>query len=94
MYIEQYVIELCKLLNVKAYGNINLVHFGEDEKIAGFSMVQLIETSSITGHFVDNSSSAYIDIFSCRHYDYNLAVDFTKSFFEAKKINYHFLNRD
>lgn len=82
--IESYVIELCELIKVKRFQEVKIVNFGEDERIAGFSMVQLIETSLISGHFVNLTNSTYIDIFSCKVYDPKVAVQFTQEFFEAK----------
>lgn len=91
--IRKYIITLCDLLKVKAWGEMTLVHFGEGEKIAGYSVVQLIETSCLTGHFVDSTSSAYIDIFSCRKYDHKIAVEYTKNFFETENCIFTVLNR-
>jgi hypothetical protein len=43
----------------KAYGAPVLEHFAEHlPEAAGYSLVQLIETSAITGHFCDLSSEA------------------------------------
>ncbi len=83
--IEQYLIELCQLLQVTRYGEAQVIHFGKDPRIAGYSAFQLIETSAISGHFVDENNTAYIDIFSCRFYDYNVAANFTKTFFGAER---------
>ena len=41
---------------------------------AGYSLVQLIETSAITGHFCDASGDAYLDIFSCKDFDPATAI--------------------
>ena len=91
--IKKYILNLCDLLKVKAWGEMTLVHFGEGEKIAGYSVVQLIETSCLTGHFVDSTSSAYIDIFSCNTYDHNLAIEYTKKFFETENCTFTVLDR-
>ena len=61
--IKRYVDELCELIEMKQFGETQIVHFGEDEKVAGFSMIQLIETSLISGHFANKTNNAYIDIF-------------------------------
>ena len=50
-----------------ACGEPKIEHFAANNpNAAGFSLVQLIETSSITGHFVDLNGDSYIDIFSCK----------------------------
>ena len=89
--IKQYVIELCELIKMKRYGECTIVHFGEDEKVAGYSMVQLIETSLISGHFANLTNHVYIDIFSCKEYDPYQAAKFTQQSFKAEKyeINVH-----
>jgi S-adenosylmethionine/arginine decarboxylase-like enzyme len=85
-YIRQYVYDLCELIEMKRFGECKIVHFGEDEKVAGFSMTQLIETSLISGHFANISKAAYIDIFSCKEYDPNVVARFTMKRFEAKDL--------
>lgn len=85
--IKKYVKELCKLIDMKPFGETVVVNFGEEERVAGFSMTQLIETSLISGHFANSSGSVFIDIFSCKPYDHNIAAGFTKKFFEAEHIN-------
>ena len=83
-YIKKYVKELCDLIEMKRFGECQVVHFGEDPKVSGFSMTQLIETSLISGHFANNTNAAYLDIFSCKWYDVERVVSFSRKFFEAK----------
>lgn len=85
--LNRYVVELCKLIDMKRFGDCTIVNFGEDEKVAGYSLVQLIETSCISGHFANKTNSAYIDIFSCKPYNPKVAVDFTKKFFKSSDAN-------
>jgi S-adenosylmethionine/arginine decarboxylase-like enzyme len=92
--LQEYVDKLCKLIKMKKYGKTLLPYFGEKcEYTKGYSLVQLIETSSITGHFSDAWGTAYINIFSCKEYDHNLAKKFTRQFFQAKRIKSRFLIR-
>ncbi len=79
--IRRFVVELCDLIEMKRFGETQVVHFGEDEKVAGYSMVQLIETSLISGHFANLSNAAYIDVFSCKPYLPELVQDFSEKFF-------------
>jgi len=87
--IKAFVIELCDLIKMKRFQDTMVVNFGEDEKVAGYSMVQLIETSLISGHFANLTNSAYIDIFSCKLYDPNQAAEFTKNYFGASDVVIH-----
>ncbi len=81
--IRQYAIQLCNLIEMKRFGETQVVNFGEDERVAGFSMVQLIETSMISGHFANLTNTAYIDIFSCKYYNPETAAQFSLSYFKG-----------
>ena len=85
--IKAYINQLCDLIEMRKFGDSIVVHFGEDERVSGFSMVQLIETSLISGHFANQTNTAYIDIFSCKLYDPYKAMEFTKEYFQAKDCN-------
>ena len=91
--IRRYVDELCHLIEMKKFGDTQVVDFGEDERVAGFSMTQLIETSLISGHFANLTNAAYIDIFSCKYYDPQVVADFTQKFFQAKDMKIHYILR-
>ena len=82
-HIEAYVIALCKLIGMKRYGDCQIVHFG-DGRVAGYSMIQLIETSLISGHFANDTNRAYLDIFSCKGYDAVVVEEFSRKFFGAR----------
>lgn len=90
--LKKYVSILCDLLDVKRFRETIVEHFGEDEDVEGFSFVQLIETSLVSGHLINKTNTAYIDIFSCKLYDPITAKKFTQSFFKSEdiKINYLF----
>jgi S-adenosylmethionine/arginine decarboxylase-like enzyme len=81
--ITQYVHELCDLIEMKRFRDTQVVNFGEEERVAGYSMVQLIETSCISGHFANATNAVYIDIFSCKLYDPEIVRKFTADFFKG-----------
>jgi len=81
--IQEFSIALVKLLRMKAYGEPIIVHFGDSEDVKGYTLVQLIYTSSITAHFAEKDNSIYLDIFSCKNYDSEKAADFARKFFES-----------
>ncbi|MBF0111196.1 MAG: S-adenosylmethionine decarboxylase [Desulfamplus sp.] len=83
-YIKQFVKELCDLIEMKRFGETQVVHFGEDEKVAGFSMVQLIETSLISAHFANLTNTTYLDVFSCKPYDPEVVKNFAQGYFEGE----------
>lgn len=81
--IKFFVAELCDLIKMKRFGETTVVNFGEDERVAGFSMIQLIETSLISGHFANLTNAVYLDVFSCKPYDPAVVEAFAQSFFEG-----------
>lgn len=56
---------LVQRIDMKAYGPPQIVHFGTGNK-AGYTLVQLIETSNICAHFVEETNDFYLDVFSCK----------------------------
>lgn len=90
--IETFAKELVKRIDMVAYGEPVVVHFGEDNK-AGYTLVQLIETSNICGHFCDDSGDAYIDVFSCKEYDLKTVIATVEEFFTPDSIRCNFLTR-
>jgi len=85
--IKEFVIQLCDLIEMKRFGDPVIVHFGEDERVAGYSMTQLIETSLISAHFANQSNNVYLDIFSCKYYEPEIAAEFSKNFFLGSEYN-------
>ncbi len=79
--IKRFVAELCDLIGMKRFGDCTVVNFGEDERVAGFSMTQLIETSLISAHFANASNTTYLDVFSCKPYDPTVVEKFATEFF-------------
>jgi len=93
--IKEYAGELCRILEMKPYGEPFTPYFGENkEHTKGYSLLQFIETSSITGHFSEFTRAVYINIFSCKAYDKDKAKNFTKEFFGARYVNARFLIRE
>jgi len=88
--IKDFVVQLCELIDMKRFGECVVVNFGEDPKVSGFSMTQLIETSLISGHFVNATNDIYLDVFSCKYYKPSVVVEFAKKFFEAQDYTYYF----
>ncbi len=91
--IKQFVVELCERIEMKRFGETVVVNFGEDDRVAGYSMTQLIETSLISGHFANQTNTVYLDVFSCKYYDPNVVAEFAKEFFEAKDYDLHYTCR-
>ena len=91
--MREFVIALCKEINMKPHGEPHIGKFGSDS-LEGHSVMQFIETSSITIHFDDKMGNrAFIDIFSCKYFDQEKAFEFSKNYFDAKSGKYWSLIR-
>jgi S-adenosylmethionine/arginine decarboxylase-like enzyme len=91
--IRRFVVELCDLIQMKRFGETRVVHFGEEERVAGYSMVQLIETSLISAHFANLTNTVYLDVFSCKAYDPETVRMFAQSYFGGERSVLHVTER-
>ena len=94
--IEYNQQRLVKDIDMVAYGEPQIVNFGSGNK-AGFTLVQLIETSNICALFVpddgNGGNAMYLDVFSCKEYDDQIVINLVKEFFGAKYVRPNFLTR-
>ncbi len=86
--IKRFVRQLCEKIKMRRYGDTQVVYFGDDPRVTGFSMTQLIETSLISAHFADASCAIYLDVFSCSPYEPKEVVAFAAEYFKAKLHHY------
>jgi len=85
--IRDFVIGVCDYISMKRFGEPIIIKFGNDPKLSGYSLMQLIETSSITGHFKDFDGSVFLDIFSCKPYSPHATSIFCKKYFRFCELN-------
>ena len=92
--IKKFCKELVEAIDMKAWGEPTLEHFAtHNPEAAGYSLIQLIETSNIAGHFVDKSGDFYLDIFSCKNFDVQVAKQVVEKYFEPLSIKTTYLER-
>jgi S-adenosylmethionine decarboxylase len=91
--IREFVVILCDRIKMRRYGETQVVFFGDEPRVQGFSMTQLIETSLISAHFADASRAIYLDVFSCAPYDSEDAAKFAAEYFKADHYELHVVNR-
>lgn len=92
--LSTFVKILVDAIDMKRYGEPILAHFAEhNPEAAGYSLLQLIETSSITGHFVDKNGDAYIDIFSCKPFKPEVALKVVEELLGPKQVKMRYLIR-
>lgn len=93
-FLEHLNNELLQAIKMKPYGPPTLAHFAlHDPKAGGWTLVQLIETSSITGHFVDETCDAYLDVFSCKDFDCGEVEDLVRSMLKPHDLKLRRLDR-
>ena len=90
--ITAFAKQLVKDIDMVPYGEPQVVNFGSGNK-AGYTLVQLIETSNICGHFVEENDTMYLDVFSCKPYDPQVVVNLAEKYFGMKKYNTAFVER-
>jgi S-adenosylmethionine/arginine decarboxylase-like enzyme len=93
-HITNFAIDLAKFIDMKRYGEPYVVHFGAEPKVQGYSLVQLIETSQISGHFAEDTKRAFIDVFSCKRFPPKKTAEYVQKYFGAKKMEYAVCFRD
>jgi len=91
--IREFVKTLCERIKMRRYGETQVVFFGDELRVQGFSMTQLIETSLISAHFADASRAIYLDVFSCAPYDPEDAARFAAGYFKATRYQLNVVNR-
>lgn len=83
--IRKFLIELCDLIKMKRHGDPLFWHdYTQTPHLKGVSVMQFIETSDIVIHGLDFLETALINIFSCKKFDTQIAIHFSKEFFQAK----------
>lgn len=92
--LRAWVVDLVDTIKMKAYGEPQLEHFATHSyDAAGYTLLQLIETSNICAHFAENLGQVYIDIFSCKRFDNDLAVEVCRKYFQPETVELHVLER-
>ena len=98
--IKVYFEKLCDAIDMKRCD----LHFWDDLGVPederqtsphtkGTSAVQFILTSNITIHTLDLLKAVYVNIFSCKPYDKELAEKLTIDWFKAKICRSNFIER-
>lgn len=80
--IYYFTKDLVRKIDMVAYGEPQIVMFGTGNK-KGYTLVQLIETSNICAHFVEETNDIYLDVFSCKEFDPMVVRDVVVDFFKT-----------
>ena len=83
--VSSFARSLVKRINMVPYGDPQVVMFGTGNK-KGYTLIQLIETSNIAAHFVEENNSMYLDVFSCKDFDPLIVKDAVSEYFDAQRF--------
>jgi S-adenosylmethionine/arginine decarboxylase-like enzyme len=90
--ITQFSDTLVKEIDMVPYGRPQVQHFGSGNK-AGYTLVQLIETSNIVAHFVEETDDMYLDVFSCKPFYPDTVKKVVSQYFRPLNTNAQFMIR-
>ena len=93
--LREFPLALCKEIKMKPFGKPVLKKFGKG-KLEGYSLtlLQFIETSSITIHVDEKEKKMFVDVCSCKRFNAFKAKDFSKQYFNAKKAKFRTIHRE
>ena len=93
--ISAFVAELVVAIDMITYGPLWIERFATHDPIkAGISFIQMIETSNITGHFVDHDGDFYLDVFSCKDYETETVLALVDQYFGPESTEFVEILRD
>ncbi len=98
--LEHFFIDLCDLIDMERED----LHFWDEtytpeaekyteEHLIGTSAVQFIRTSNIVIHTLDVMKRVYLNIFTCKDFDPEVAKEFCRKYFNGTVVNYHVIDR-
>jgi S-adenosylmethionine/arginine decarboxylase-like enzyme len=90
--ITSFSKDLVKKIDMVPYGEPQVILFGSGNK-KGYTLVQLIETSNICAHFVEETNDMYLDVFSCKPFDPKDVQTVVDTYFSPDEVNKTFLTR-
>ena len=98
--IKNYFKELCTLIDMERCKLCWWDDYGvppeereTEPHMKGTSAIQFIKTSTITIHTLELLQNAYVNIFSCKEFDSDLAKKFTKKWFKGDIVNSFVIER-
>lgn len=81
----KFFIDLCEQINMKRHGDpLFWEDWSRTPHLHGISAIQFIETSNVVCHWLPLLKAVYLNIFSCKEFDINTALEFSKKYWKAK----------
>ena len=91
--IYKFTKALVAQIDMTAHGEPIIEYLLPGDPKQGYSLVQLITTSNICGHFMELDGTAYFDIFSCKTFNIEIAKQVVNEYFKPKKMRVNFITR-
>lgn len=91
--IYNFVKDLVQRIDMTAHGEPIIEYLLPGDPKQGYSLLQLITTSNISGHFMELDGTAYFDIFSCKEFNIEVAKKVVQEYFHPTKMRVNFLTR-
>ena len=91
--LVEWIGALVERINMKAHGDPIITYNGEQPYHSGYTVVQIITTSSIVAHFIDEPASVYLDVFSCKTFDPQIVKDIMREYFDISNYKEYYLSR-
>ena len=91
---NSFIKELVSTINMVPFGEPIIEYMLDSKEKQGYSIVQLLTTSSIVCHLLDSHGTAYIDIFSCKEFDIDKAQQTIVKYFSPSKTRVNLITRD
>ena len=92
-HIEKYFIDLCNLIDMQRadlhwWDDLDLPESEKETEphLRGTSAIQFITTSNITIHTLEILKNVYLNIFSCKDFDPDVAKSFSEKWFEGEAV--------
>jgi S-adenosylmethionine decarboxylase len=93
-HIYNFIKELVPAIYMEAHGEPIIEYLLPGDPKQGYSLMQLITTSNICGHFMELDGTAYFDVFSCKEFDLDAVKRMVQKYFNPDKMRVSFLTRD
>jgi S-adenosylmethionine/arginine decarboxylase-like enzyme len=92
--VDNWIRKLVKDIDMQPIGEPRIEYTAAEfiDK-AGFTVVQVIVTSSIVAHFIDNLGQIYLDVFSCKEFSQDIVEQSMREYFSAKTVRKYYLTR-
>ena len=93
--IVKFTKQLVKDIDMVAFGEPQVEWFADhDPNKAGYTLVQLIETSAIVIHFVPQTWTLHCDVFSCKDFEAQTVIDLLREYFGIQAWNQRDFSRE